>query len=151
MSKFMKAQFLVLFAVVLGAMVFVQPVYAKSTVIPVEFRVKAYDPIGQALAQQAIEYFQKDKQFQVAATDQPKLVVHMSTMGYDGKDKVSAYSIVIAFDLPGNNYQTLAGSTVGVCTMKEVPDDAKGIWYNTTKLIENFPMLVDTVKITKDK
>lgn len=145
----MKMQCLFLFAMVLVASFFVQPVYAKSTVIPVEFRVKAYDPIGQALAQEAIEYFQKDKQFQVTATDQPKLVIHMSTMGYEGKDKVSAYSVVIALDLPGNDYQTLAGSTVGICTMKEVPDDAKAIWYNTTKLLESFPLLVDTIKITK--
>jgi hypothetical protein len=133
------------------ASVMVQPLAAAAKsepVIPVEVRAKAFDPVGQALADQTVEFFKKDKRFQVTASDESRLVIHLSTMGSEGRDgqRVSAYAVIVAFDLPGNNYQTLIGNTVGICNMKEVPDDAKAIVYNTAKLIENFPALVDAVK-----
>jgi len=120
-------------------------------VIPVEIRAKAYDPVGQALADQVIEAFKKDKRYLVSNSEEYKLVVHLSTMGSEGKDgqKISAYAVIIAFDLPGDNYQTLVGNTVGILNMKEVPDDAKAIVYNTTKLLEGFPLLTDAVKKVK--
>jgi len=120
-------------------------------VIPVEIRAKVYDPVGQALADQVVEAFKKDKRYFVTSTDEHKLVIHLSTMGSEGKDgqKISAYAVIVAFDLPGDTYQTLVGNTVGILNMKEVPDDAKAIVYNTSKLLENFPLLVDAVKKVK--
>ena len=117
-------------------------------VIPVEIRAKAYDPVGQALADQVTEAFKKDKRFLLSGNEEHKLVVHLSTMGADSKDgnKISAYAVIIAFDLPGNNYQTLVANTVGICNMKEVPDDAKAIVYNTSKLIDGFPLLIEAVQ-----
>lgn len=126
-------------------------VFAADKVIPVEIRAQAYDPVGQALADRIKEEFKKDKRFEIITANDPRVVVHLSTMGTDGKDgqKLSAYSVVVAFDLPGDNYQTLVGSTVGVCNAKEVPDDAKAIVYNTSKLLENYDVLAESVQKSK--
>lgn len=141
-------------AVVLLMFLVAQPfaLAAKSeSVIPVEIRAKAYDPVGQALADQVTEAFKKDKRYLLPNSEEHKLVIHLSTMGAEGKDgqKISAYAVIIAFDLPGNNYQTLVGNTVGICNSKEVTDDAKAIVYNTTKLLEGYPLLVEAVQKQK--
>ncbi|MCX7780151.1 MAG: hypothetical protein N2491_04425 [Negativicutes bacterium] len=149
MRKFSK--FSLLLAAALLVLTALQPLAAAAKpepVVPVEIRAKAYDAVGQALADQTLEAFKKDKRFQIAASDEPKLVIHLSTMGAESRDgqRISAYAVIVAFDLPGNNYQTLVGNTVGILNQKEVPDDAKAIVYNTAKLIENYPALVDAVK-----
>lgn len=120
-------------------------------VIPVAIWSKAYDPVGQALADQLTEAFKKDKRYLVSNSEEYKLVIHLSTQGTEDKSgqKISAYAVIIAFDLPGNNYQTLVGNTVGICNSKEVSDDAKAIVYNTTKLLEGYPLLVEAVQKQK--
>lgn len=152
MRKFSKISMVI--AVSLLMLLVSQPfaLAAKSEpVIPVEIRAKVYDPVGQALADQVTEAFKKDKRYSVSGSEEHKLVIHLSTMGSEGKDsqKISAYAVIIAFDLPGDNYQTLVGNTVGICNMKEVPDDAKAIVYNTSKLLEGYPLLVEAIQKQK--
>lgn len=87
----------------------------------------------------------------VTNSEEHKMVIHLSTQGAEDKSgqKISAYAVIIAFDLSGNNYQTLVGNTVGICNSKEVSDDAKAIVYNTSKLLEGYPLLVEAVQKQK--
>ena len=121
---------------------------APAFVVPVEIRAQAYDAIGTALVQRANDLFAADNRFRVVTSAEPsRVVVHMSTQASkSSKEPLTAYGFAVTFKLPSSPDRFFAGNTVGVCSMKEVPDDAKGIVEMTWSLVQNFPDLLEKVK-----
>lgn len=121
---------------------------APAFVIPIEIRAHAYDAIGTALIQRTQDNFASDRRFKVVTSAEPsRVVIHISTQASkNNKEPVTAYGLAVTFKLPDNPDRIFAGNTVGVCSMKEVPVDAKGIVDMTWTLVENFTDLMNKVK-----
>ena len=117
-------------------------------VIPIEIRANAYDSIGTSLVQKTTDLFNTDNRFLVvSSTDMSRVVLHLSTQASKSvKEPVTAYGMSVTFQISGVSYRYYAGNTVGVCSFKEVPDDAKGIVDMTYSLIDNYADLMDKVK-----
>ena len=121
---------------------------APAFVVPIEIRAHAYDAIGTALIQRTSDIFTNDRRFRIVTSSEPaRVVIHVSTQASkNNKQPVAAYGFAITFKLPDNPDRLFAGNTVGVCSMKEVPEDAQGIVNMTWNLVENFPDLLNKVK-----
>lgn len=121
---------------------------APAFVVPVEIRAQAYDAIGTTLVQKVNDLFYTDNRFRVVTSAEPsRVVVNMSTQASkSSKEPLTAYGFAVTFKLASNPDRIFAGNTVGVCSMKEVPEDAKGIVDMTWNLVQNFPELFEKVK-----
>lgn len=122
------------------------PAAAPQFVIPVEIREFTADALGTTLVQRTRDAFTEDNRFRVSAAEPSRVIIRLYTRGINGKDPQTAYSFSVTFKLADNADELFAGSTIGTCTFKEIPADAKGIVEMAWNQINNYPRLFEAVK-----
>ena len=119
---------------------------APAFVVPVEIRDFTADALGTTLVQRTRDAFADDRRFLITATEPNRILVRLYTRGITSKDLQTAYSFTVTYKVSSNAEEMFIGNTIGTCTVKEVPADAKGIVGMTWDQLNNFPNILEKVK-----
>lgn len=123
---------------------------APAFIIPIEIREYSADALGTTLVQRTRDAFAADNRFKVVSASEPnRLIIRLYTRGVVGKDPQTAYSFTVTYKFADNVDELYAGSTIGTCLLKEVPDDAKSIAVMTYDQAANYANLLEKVKQTR--
>jgi hypothetical protein len=120
---------------------------APAFVIPIEIREYSADALGTTLVQRTRDAFAADNRFKIVSVSEPnRLIIRLYTRGVVSKEPQTAYSFTVTYKFADNPDELYAGSTIGTCLLKEVPDDAKAIANMTWDQAANYANLLEKVK-----